>query len=343
MYFEHSKTHFENILLNEKLTIKQDNLDDLLKLLSKMTTYEEEEVKIRPHFYITENIQAVLKLAPHKIYQEMIRITYDNLKFNKIIKSLIPLCNKGWIIVIEFQESAVNFSILKYIAKHKSEEQEKILLDLKDNISEFKLLSVECINSHQIKLHGIESGINYIDFYLYEIENLNKYKLIDEIISDIPKFNELNETVSVVRNFMSIAFDNVHGCIILIVDETSKKVEKISKDFIRLTKPISIMKYAENALQSLQDSNSIEEYYAINGLFMNLLNIDGITVVNTKGEIIGYNLFYIKNSYGGTIIGGARKRAAYNLAYSRHEHIVGVYFQSQDGHAEYLKGARDVE
>ena len=67
-----------------------------------------------------------------------------------------------------------------------------------------------------------------------------------------------------------------------------------------------------------------------------MLNFDGITVVDTTGRVLAYNVFVQSNiNRTKNVIGGARKRAAYTIINSRRKHIAGVYFQSHEGEIFY--------
>ena len=65
---------------------------------------------------------------------------------------------------------------------------------------------------------------------------------------------------------------------------------------------------------------------------MNMLNFDGITIIDNQGRLRAYNVFVEPNSKKvGYIVGGARKRAAYYILSTKKKDIVGVYFQSHEG------------
>jgi hypothetical protein len=118
----------------------------------------------------------------------------------------------------------------------------------------------------------------------------------------------------------------VNGSICVIVDKDYKD-NGIFEDGIWLKEPISFSKlftqsksYNEKKLQSYAD------------LFMNMLNFDGITIIDNQGRLRAYNVFVEPNSKKvGFIVGGARKRAAYYILSTRKKDIVGVYFQSHEG------------
>ena len=69
---------------------------------------------------------------------------------------------------------------------------------------------------------------------------------------------------------------------------------------------------------------------------LEMLNIDGITVVDDKGRIRAYNVFVSPDvTDAANLSGGARKRAANYLKKQNNSGYIGVYFQSQDGMSIY--------
>jgi len=68
---------------------------------------------------------------------------------------------------------------------------------------------------------------------------------------------------------------------------------------------------------------------------MEMLNFDGITIVDNAGKIRAYNVFITPESGENIVNGGARKRAATSLLNTKNKDYIGVYFRSQDGNYFY--------
>ncbi len=68
---------------------------------------------------------------------------------------------------------------------------------------------------------------------------------------------------------------------------------------------------------------------------MDMLDSDGITIIDNTGRIRAYNVFVESSNKNFNITGGARKRAAYTVINSRRKRIVGIYFQSHEGELFY--------
>ena len=124
--------------------------------------------------------------------------------------------------------------------------------------------------------------------------------------------------------------NDVNGTICVVVDKDYMD-NGLFEDGIWLKEPISFSK-----LFTQSKSYSEEKLQAFSELFINMLNFDGITIIDNLGRIRAYNVFVETNSKKvGYIVGGARKRAAYHILSSKRKDIVGVYFQSHEGEVIY--------
>lgn len=105
----------------------------------------------------------------------------------------------------------------------------------------------------------------------------------------------------------------------------------IFSDGIWLREPID---FSKSYLQAKVYSEA--QLSTIAGLFIDMLNYDGITIIDNAGRILAYNVFVETTaSVSKKILGGARKRAAYTILNSKKKKIIGVYFQSQEGEVFY--------
>ena len=135
----------------------------------------------------------------------------------------------------------------------------------------------------------------------------------------------------------------LHGSICVIVSHDYDLPDNILKDGIFLETPIDIYPILAEDLNEKQTNQDIsftisahEKFHAFMGLLLEMLNIDGITVVDNKGRIRAYNVFVSPDATGvENLSGGARKRAANYLRQQKNSSYIGVYFQSQDGMSTY--------
>ena len=99
-------------------------------------------------------------------------------------------------------------------------------------------------------------------------------------------------------------------------------------------------------LLASNNREALQQLVAWNQLLRRMANMDGITVLDSCGAIIGYNCFVKDSTAGshesGTITGGARRRAFDVLRSQIGKQISGVIYKSQDGVVELGISSHDV-
>lgn len=119
----------------------------------------------------------------------------------------------------------------------------------------------------------------------------------------------------------------------MCIQDKDMPIDSFLQKGILFDKPINIFEEYLNFVSNCSFIENIaERYYSFVGILGVIINIDGLTLVNTNGEILGYNIFIDnKDVDTSTVTGGARKRAAYSLEHSKIKGLAGIYFQSHDG------------
>ena len=182
-----------------------------------------------------------------------------------------------------------------------------------------------------MKLHSISGNDLIVNFSLDKsksnIFNKEIREFVDATFSKLRTTQrKLQDMKNMYLNIFSTVMSYVNGSICVIVDKDYKD-NGLFEDGIWLKEPISFSK-----LFTLSKSYNEEKLRAYADLFMNMLNFDGITIIDNQGRLRAYNVFVEPNAKKvGYIVGGARKRAAYYILSTKKKDIVGVYFQSHEG------------
>jgi hypothetical protein len=127
-----------------------------------------------------------------------------------------------------------------------------------------------------------------------------------------------------------------HGTLLAVIPH-QKGVPTLFRDGILLEQKISVLAGVSKLLES-NNREALQQLVAWNQLIRRMTSMDGITVLDSCGAIIGYNCF-VKDSTldtqeTGTITGGARRRAYDVLRSYLGKQISGVIYKSQDGVVE---------
>lgn len=357
VYFKAVEQEISQVLENENIFISDDYKNNFINILPSFFNYKEESTSIRPSIFFTKNINKITSLSR---YTKKIVITKDDVdgsNLKKILKMLLPFCNIGWVIYIDFSGDHVEYGLLRSLTgiRGYTTQNELLVQVYEDDIS---LLLIDLISEYELKFHGIKGSETVIDFRFDNNSFESEYeKILLDMSNDLLSGLVLpanKRVIDSVKKLLNTLYTKSHGTIILIVDQKCNKLpEDIFLDGTWLPEPIDLIKVINdidnnlrnNDIKSKQFENkginlefNLEKFYAYSGLLFEMVNVDGVTILNNNGQVIGYNCF-AKNEIENTrtVVGGARKRAFEAICSNGNENIIGVYFQSQDGDRIYRK------
>ena len=338
IFFENGRESIESFIENEYPNFPQKLVAQLVNFCSRLCFYEEEGAKLRPTILFTNKIDSLIKTAGNAIKQTIFEDENENM-FRNRMKSLSPFSAHKWNIYVQLNPTgSIEYGIYRSLNSIKEHSFNTTLflseeLQIKKNTT-FAFL-VQSISNNAINFSGLKGEELSLNFSL---ENKKTLKFNEEIAEFVDASfsklrttkKKLNDIKTLYQNTFENCFRNIHGCICVVVDENYKDNGFFS-DGIWLKQPIEFSKLF---MQSNSYSETKLESYS--ELFMDMLNYDGITIVDNKGRIRAYNVFVESDSgKENNIVGGARKRAAFTVINSKAKKIVGVYFQSQDGEIFY--------
>ena len=335
--FEQGRTDLIQFINNEYKNFDSMLLSHFLNSFNELLDYREEGTHTKPKILFTNNIDAVLKTIP-KAYKLQVFEDDDAIMFNSRLKPLIAIAKKEWCIYIENKDDKFTYGICKTFNSLKEKsliteiKQSTYLLDRADKIN---CIVAESISDFEMSLFSTHGNTIRINTSLHASHDVDKNQTIAEFTKDCfsklrTTKKKLDEVHIMFYNIFNKVIEDLNGAMCVIVDKDYKD-NGFFEDGIWLENPISFSK-----LFTQSKSYSEEKLQAFATLFINMLNFDGITVVDTTGRVLAYNVFVESNiKRTKNVIGGARKRAAYTIINSRRKHIVGVYFQSHEGEIFY--------
>lgn len=310
----------------------------LINLCSTLGSYEEEGIKLRPQILFTNNIDALVKTIKNSAKLPVFTDNNTN-SFRSNMKSLFPFSVHNWNVYVQVNsENEIECGLYKSfnsIKEHTFNTNLFLNEELKGKISKVYAFLVQSISCTNITFTGLKGENFNLNFGLERKKMQDFHDEIAEFVdASFSKLKttkkKLNEIKTLYMNIFENVFNNIHGCICVVVDKDYED-NGLFADGIWLKEPIEFSKlFTQTKSYSEAKLNSFSE------LFMDMLNYDGITIVDNKGRIRAYNVFVESNiSKDNLIVGGARKRAAFTVINSKVKKIVGVYFQSQEGEMFY--------
>lgn len=336
LFFTEAKDTVLRFLTKEYPSMPENLMTMFINNFYKFCSYEEEGIKVKPRIIFTNNIDLAGKSVPNFFKLPLFK-DEDEKMFNTRLKSAFMFCIKDWVVYVEYKDGVYNYGICNVFNSIKEKSLAQIMFEAESlqNNDKLNLIYLDTLSAYAIGLKGIKGGDIIINFSINDSNFLNRDNVIKRFVNaTFSKLkttkNKLNDIKVFYENIMEKALNDIYGAICVVIDKDY--VDKgFFSDGIWLEEPIEFSKTF-----LMTKSYSEAKLNNIAGLFISMLNYDGITIVDNTGAIRAYNVFIKADKYNKhTILGGARKRAAYGIINSGVNKIVGVYFQSQDGELFY--------
>lgn len=339
VFFENANTQIVKFIENEWPEFPQGLMNQYLNFFSNISTYEEEGQRIKPNILITNDINTLEKSIPSAYALEMFCDDSEKMFISRI-KALAPFCLHNWNIYISVNNDKYEYGIYRCINSIKDKDFNTMLFEkksIKEKTNKLFAFLTSAYTTSCIIVKSLKEQELRINFSLTSKKVLDYKEEINEFVN--ASFSKLRTTKKkleeikvLYENIFDNVFKNVHGTICVVVDKDYKD-DGYLQDGIWLKEPICF-----NKLFSQTRSSGEAKLLGFTNLFLDMLNYDGITVVDNMGRIRAYNVFVKTNENTSiNIYGGARKRAVYSIVSSKKKKIIGVYFKSQEGEIAYQR------
>ncbi len=344
--FSASNKAIHTFFQNQKVVLPALVYNELLSFLSKACTYEEEEHRVRPSLIIGNNLldDQVTRITQATVIP-LVKELSEETHLMKRLKSMLPFCNNGWRVFLSLDDGMLTYGIMRNFNGPSGLSIDDILINMSSSDKEslgINFVLIDIASNFEIVLKG-NADVCTIDFRLFD-DGASTNAQMDFCKDLLSAYDcDISRVSTAYRKTVSLFPQKLHGSICVIIEHDYALPDNVLKDGIFLNKPIDIYPILAEDLNDRQTNHTIsdtisshEKYHAYTGLLLEMLNIDGITVVDNKGRIRAYNVFVSPDAAGAeNLSGGARKRAAIFLRKQRNSKYIGVYFQSQDGMSTY--------
>ena len=333
IFFDNAKDSVTNFFEKEFENFPALLMSHFLNKFNDFLNYTEEGTLIKPRIVFTDNIEALIRVLP-KTHSLTLFEDTEATMFNSRLKQILAIARNDWCLFVDIKENKISYGLIMSFTSIKDRNLIRALEEnttLKDRAQKVHCIVARPLNFYSMMLHSISGNDLIVNFSLDKsksnVFNDEIREFVDATFSKLRTTQrKLQDMKNMYLNIFSNVMNYVNGSICVIVDKDYKD-NGLFEDGIWLKEPISFSK-----LFTQSKSYSEEKLKAYADLFVNMLNFDGITIIDNQGRIRAYNVFVEPNSKKvGYIVGGARKRAAYYILSTKKRDIVGVYFQSHEG------------
>lgn len=311
--------------------------EGLINIINMISDYHEEGTPLYPDVVLVDN-NLFFSTFPSQIVK-LHEGVLDIADFSMAIKLGAPLAIDGWVIYMLIdRDNHVEYGVITASLTQMS-------VSLYDQTITTPIEQCTAIYLRNIgnKIVEICSSVDVCTISLNLVENdlrLNDVvkKLSASILSDvsIASHPDCSEIANYLHHLIIDALNCGHGNLIAVTDDVNGlNATKGLKGgiFIEPTIDFVSLSMINKKNDSDLSSTTLQRYSSI---VKAMINFDGITLFNTKGQVIGYH-FIVDNHLveEQRIVGGSRTRAFYALAGL--QGIKSCFMKSQDGNLKFEK------
>ena len=222
-------------------------------------------------------------------------------------------------------------------------------LDIRETINtlaeektDISLLFASQLADKAVEILGIKSGVMHIYFSATPEETISPTNSIESLIRaccyDV-QIDIKEQVSSFFRRFFSESLKYSKGTLITIIKPGFDYKNEVTQDGVFLEKPIDISELVQlNEIE--KNDESYASLVAYTNLISGMLACDGILLINTVGQVLGYNHFIKSDSTetSQNFLGGARHRAFSTLCKMVDgERVFGCFILSTDGSSRFFE------
>ncbi len=304
--------------------------DLLAEFVFMLSSYQEEGAQLFPVIFISEKLNDLLKLT-----QGVEPIVIGSGKQNResvkrAFKQCAPISDgREWAIFIILKDDNMEYGIFRTnLSPLNPTPFEKLRL-IKNY--DLKIVGLTRLGRNLVEVRTPSGLLQYINMSGDDNEIATPKEVIRSFM-DIATIDSPKSIQSSIRPFFyRIGIDILHanyGTLIAVIPH-EKELSNFFRDGIILKKRINISQGITDFLNS-KDLANYQQLYAWNQLIRKMASMDGITILDSSGSIVGFNCF-VESKVQQSIHGGARLRAFKALKSYLGEDLKGVVYKSQDG------------
>lgn len=324
---------------------------ELSSLIDRLKGYREEGKSLTPQIYFLgeSDLLTFKKTLPGFEFIQFGDCEGEEKVCRVALKKGAPLAQNGWhILILLMGQGKFKFGVFR-------QNESLIALPVDDLLSGvdsfFKFIVLKQVGLQALSLHGCSDcslHIHYsttLDPALTDVTHVGN--LCRLIATDVSKnFEDLAEVeghfTRVLQKVFTDAGNEGHGFLVAVVPSCDAPGLKSGdfKDGQFLEPAVEIFERVRlcHSEKSLQPHFNLEAaVYLVKGM----LCTDGITLFDTQGRVLGFNIFVKPVGEAQNSIGGARKRTFSLLAELVSQgQLAGAFMRSQDGECEFQKGGQ---
>ncbi|MDR3606440.1 MAG: hypothetical protein P4M08_03560 [Oligoflexia bacterium] len=316
---------------------KQSELaaDLLAEFIIILSSYQEEGTHLFPPVFITEDLDELFNVT--KGLDPIVIGSGDQSleTIRRAIKQCAPLAEwREWAIFVALKRKALTYGIFRADQSPLNPTPFERLRQVRDPA--LRIIGLSRLGGNFVEVRGGFGQFQYVDITGSQEGTSNPIEVIRKFTQIVTRDAPLEVQSRLQAFYYRVGIEMLHanhGTLVAVINQ-KHGIPAILDDGILLTPRVQITRAIEEFSKN-ESNDAFQQLFALNQLIRRMTFMDGITVLDSRGSIVGYNYFIkssaINSKHRGSTIGGARRRAFDVLCSNLGEQLLAVVYKSQDG------------
>ena len=322
-----------------------ETTEALAEVLVTLSRYREEGVPIFPAVYIGDDLDELLSVLHGRdpIWIGQGPPTPETMR--RALKQCAPLGRRGWSIFIVRRPGELRFGVFHGSAFVLHETPMEWLRACSTRGR--RAIGVVQLAENVLELRGSGGVARYVYLSGARVDMPPLPATLGELVRSLTRDVEpdvLIDARTFYRRVFVTAMRDSHGMLVAVLPaEPRSTTGRLFADGLLLADPINIIEQIRTYRRAPSEETA-SAIQAIADLLQGMMSADGITVLRTDGTIAGFNVFIHHRApprRNDQPVGGARRRTFDALAGEVGHELVGAFYRSQDGFAEWRGDRHD--
>ena len=316
--------------------------EGLLQLAVALAYYTEEGKPLFPEIVICDDLQMTLSLLQGSDAIHIGEGPLDAATIQLAIKQCATLATTNWLVYIQRFPEQFHYGIFRSSPSPTAPDARSVVYSLNQETVEVSIILASQLATNAVELVGVRSGP--LRIYLSAIPDdspspsATLTELINACTENVDPSTE-EQTKSYLHTSLGSALRRCHGTLIGVL-ESGNDAPCITTDGVMFDRQESISKLIGDH-ESQRSVETLARLNAYSQLLHGMISTDGMVLISSEAELMGYNLFVQKqmpsNGVGiPRVSGGARRRAFDVLrSFVDDNALRACFIRSSDGLTEF--------
>lgn len=323
-----------------------ETTEALAEVLVTLSRYREEGVPLFPAVYIGDDLDELLGVVRGRDPIGIGQGAPTPETMRRALKQCAPLGQRGWSIFIVRRPGELRYGVFhgSSFVLHETPMEWLRACTVRGQ----RAIGVVQLAENVLELRSSGGVARYVYLSGARVDMPPLPATLGELVRTLTRDVEPDALIDVRTFFRRVfvtAMRESHGMLVAVLPAEPKSTTgRLFADGLLLDDPIDLVARIR-AYRRAPSEETVSGIQAMSDLLQGMMSADGITVLRTDGTIAGFNVFIPHRASlrrNEQPAGGARRRTFDALAAEVDHELVGAFYRSQDGFAEWRGDRHDA-